>query len=173
MESDEFWRLVDEARAGNEDDPDAQAARLRDLLTGRSSEELQSFDRHYREQLVRAYRWDLWGAGYLLAGGMSDDAFDYFCDWLIGRGRERFERVLADPDALADFAPGNGAVDAELLRYAVQEAHEATHGGAELPWPDDLPDTGEDPAGEEWDEDDIDALARRFPRIWERVKDVT
>ena len=64
---------------------------------------------------------------------MGDDSFDYFRDWLIGRGRAVFERVLADPDELADVASFEEEMDAESLRYAVQQAHERTH-GAELPW---------------------------------------
>lgn len=54
--------------------------------------------------MIRSYRWDLWGAAYVAKGGASDDGFEYFQRWLISRGRTDFERVLADPDALADLA---------------------------------------------------------------------
>jgi hypothetical protein len=173
MDETEFWALIDRSRAGAEDDPDEQAEQLRELLTGRTSEELQAFDRRYRERLVAAGTWDLWAAGYLLRGGMSDDGFDYFCDWLISRGRETFERVLRDPDALAGVpgaADEETETEAESLRYAVQEAHEETHHD-ELPFADDMPVLG-DPAGEEFDEDDLAGLARRFPRIWALVEDM-
>jgi hypothetical protein len=159
MDESEFWRLVEES-GGDEE-------KLEQLLTGRPADELVEFDRIYHEQLARSYRWDLWGAGYLMQGGMSDDAFDYFRDWLIGRGRERFEKVLADPDALADVAEPYDELDNEGLRYAVQKAHEKTHGG-ELAYAD-LSDFPDEPAGEEWDEDDPDALDARFPRIAAKV----
>jgi uncharacterized protein DUF4240 len=55
---------------------------------------------------------------------MSDDSFADFCDWLIGQGREVYERAIADPDSL-----------------------------------------GDEPAGEEWDEEN---LSRLFPRLTAR-----
>jgi hypothetical protein len=155
MDEEEFWALIKQS--------DGDETRLEDLLRTRTAEDLQAFDRIYREQLVRAYRWDLWGAGYVINGGMSDDGFEYFCDWLIGRGRAVFEHALADPDALADVpAAEEGEVEAEELRYAVQKAYEDAFG-------EELPDSGvrfpEEPAGEEWDEDDLDRL---FPRLTAR-----
>jgi Protein of unknown function (DUF4240) len=157
MDENEFWALIDRSRDGHANDVGAQEDALEELLTGRPRDELETFDRIYREQLARAYRWDLWGAGYVIAGGMSDDSFDYFCDWLISRGRDVFERALADPESLADVADGD--VEAEGLRYAVQEAYEATHD-------DELPITGpshgDEPAGEEWDEDRVYEL---YPRL--------
>jgi hypothetical protein len=157
MDENEFWTLIDRSR---EDDPDAQADELERLLSGRSRDELEAFDRIYREQLARAYRWDLWAAGYVIAGGMGDDSFDYFCDWLVGQGREVFEQALADPDSLADI-PGveEDEIEAEELRYAVQKAYESTHG-------EELPPTGPsrpaEPAGDEWEEDDVDAVVPRL-----------
>jgi Protein of unknown function (DUF4240) len=157
MDEHEFWSLIDHSREGGADD---QEERLEELLAGRSRDELEAFDRIYREQLVRAYSWDLWGAGYVIAGGMGDDSFDYFCDWLIGQGRDVFEQALADPDSLADVpAAADGEVEAEELRYAVQKAYESTH-GEELPFGG--PTTPTEPAGEEWDEDDVDSL---YPRL--------
>jgi hypothetical protein len=157
MDENEFWALIDRSR---EDDPDAQADALERLLSGRSREELEAFDRLYREQLARAYRWDLWAAGYVIAGGMGDDSFDYFCDWLVGQGEDVFDAALADPDSLADV-PGieEDEIEAEELRYAVQKAYESTH-GEELPVAG--PSRPAEPAGEEWDEDDVDAVVPRL-----------
>lgn len=159
MDESEFWAIIDRSREGDADQEEA----LEQLLTGRPRDELEAFDRIYRQQLARAYRWDLWGAGYVINGGMSDDSFDYFCDWLIGRGREVFERALEDPESLADVPEAaEGDVEAEGLRYAVQEAYEATHGEAmELT----APAHEGDPAGEEWDEDEVDSL---YPRLAEK-----
>jgi hypothetical protein len=154
MDEQEFWTLIDRSRGAGAD----QEGALEKLLTGRPREELEAFDRIYREQLARAYRWDLWGAGYVMNGGMSDDSFDYFCDWLIGQGRDVFERALADPETLADVTD-EGDVEAEGLRYAVHEAYEATHD-------DEMPISGptqpDEPAGEEWDEEEVYEL---FPRL--------
>ncbi|WP_445150232.1 DUF4240 domain-containing protein [Baekduia sp. Peel2402] len=161
MDITEFWALIDQAREAAGGDVLEQQAALRAALTGRSSEDLQAFRRHYDAGLGELYRWDVWGVGFALAGGMSDDAFDYFCDWIISRGPVVFAAALKDPESLADVEGAVEEPEAEGLRYVVLEAHERTHGGQ-------LPETGSDtrdfdagPAGEEWDEEDVD---ERFPR---------
>ncbi len=44
----------------------------------------------------------MWEAANLVCGGCSTDGFWYFHAWLIGLGRDIFERVVADPDNLAE-----------------------------------------------------------------------
>ena len=155
MDIDEFWSLIERSDSA----PDQEEG-LRALLRGRSREDLVDFERIFADQLARTYRWDLWGAGYVINGGMSDDSFDYFRYWLIGRGREVFERALADPDSLADVpAALEGDLEAEGLWGAGIEAYEQTY-DEEMPIEErEHPD---EPAGEEWDDDDLDRL---FPRL--------
>ncbi|MFF9762163.1 MULTISPECIES: DUF4240 domain-containing protein [Streptomyces] len=40
-------------------------------------------------------------AAHIADGDCSDDGFDHFPGWLIAQGPEVFERVVADPGALA------------------------------------------------------------------------
>ena len=50
----------------------------------------------------RAFTWELAGAVTRIFGGWcSDDGFEYFRLWLIGRGRVTFERAITMPDSLA------------------------------------------------------------------------
>jgi len=51
--------------------------------------------------MADSYRVDLWGAAYLINGGCSDDAFEYFRGWLIVQGRGTYERIVADPPILS------------------------------------------------------------------------
>jgi Protein of unknown function (DUF4240) len=163
VDLDEFWALIDRSRDAQIDQEEA----LTMLLHGRTSDELQQFHRFFDEQMARAYRWDVWGAGYVLNGGMGDDSFADFCCWLIGRGRDTFEQVLADPDSLADV-PGAEPekTEAEGLWGAAMEAHEDTH-GTELPLAEASPKWPAEPAGEEWEDDDLDDL---FPRLTAQAK---
>lgn len=169
MDTDTFWSLIDRSRAGHEDDVYAQERALSALLRGMPREELIAFDRLYQQQLARAYRWDVWGAGYVLAGGMSDDSFSDFCDWLVSRGRETFEQVLADPDSLADV-PGAepDAINAEGFWAAVHDAYEQTYASEFPVSEDDAQDWPEEPAGEPWDDDDLD---HRYPRLTAKTAD--
>ncbi len=130
------------------------------------------FARHFEARYNRAYRWDLWGAAWLLLGGASDDAFDYFRCWLIGQGREVFEGALHDPDSLAELLDDfdervDG--DGEELGYAADEAYEQLTG---VVAPDlGLPPAPSEPAGTPQDFEDEAALARRYPSLWTRFGD--
>ena len=50
---------------------------------------------------AKLYSWSLWGAAYLLMGGLSAAAFADFRWWVISRGSATYAQVRADPDALA------------------------------------------------------------------------
>lgn len=150
MTIDRFWKLIDQSRRGSGDDPDEQAWALQELLDGLSHQDLAAFEQHYAEQLRRAERWDLWGAGYVINGGMGDDCFTSFRHWLISRGQKVFERALADPDSLADVPEAvEDGIAAERFGEVVKAATA----------PGDL-------EGEDWGEDD---LPDRFPRLWAKA----
>ena len=162
MDAKEFWSLIDTSRRGCEDDPDEQAWALEDALRERSPEDLVAFERIYAEQHRRAMRWEVWGAGYVINGGMGDDAFESFCHWLISRGSTVFERALADPDSLADVPQAvEDEICAERFGAAVYRAYRDAH-GEELPR---SPQPG-DFTGDDWEEDD---LPDRFPRLWAKA----
>ncbi|WP_241780292.1 DUF4240 domain-containing protein, partial [Streptomyces wadayamensis] len=85
------------------------------------------------------------------------------------QGREVFEGALHEPDDLADLlGPFDDEIDGdgEELGYAADEAYEQLTGA-------DTPDLGiapapVDPSGTPIDLEDDDALAVRFPRLWDR-----
>ena len=68
----------------------------------------------------------------------ATDGFDYFRGWLILQGREVFEHIVADPDALADLpviraqAPGAAYLECEDTLYIASRAYRAAT-GEELP----------------------------------------
>jgi len=108
MDIDGFWAVIDRALVGHEHDEGddtAHAQTLRRVLNTLSQNDLEDFKGLFGQFLHRADRRDIWGAGYTLDGGMSDDSFLYFRMWLVSRGRAVYESVLIDPDSLADV-PG-------------------------------------------------------------------
>ncbi|NJP70669.1 DUF4240 domain-containing protein [Streptomyces sp. C1-2] len=172
MDETEFWELVDVTREAAEGDPEEQADLLVERLLRLDPEAVLDFARHFEARYNRAYRWDLWGAAWLLLGGASDDAFDYFRCWLIGQGREVFEGALHDPDSLAELLDDfDESVDGdgEELGYAADEAYEQLTGTVA---PDlGLPAAPEEPEGTPLDFEDEAALARRYPSLWTRFGD--
>ncbi|MFG2607890.1 DUF4240 domain-containing protein [Streptomyces sp. NPDC048514] len=172
MDETEFWELIDATRAVAEGDPEEQADALVERLLRLDPELVVDFARHFEARYNRAYRWDLWGAAWVLLDGCSDDAFDFFRCWLIGQGREVFEGALHDPDSLAglleDFDEEIDG-DGEELGYAADEAYEQLTGSV-------APDLGispapAEPAGRPVDFENEETLAQLYPRLWERFKE--
>lgn len=172
MDETEFWELVDTTREAAEGDPEEQADLLVERLVQKDPESVLDFARHFEARYNRAYRWDLWGAAWVLLDGASDDAFDFFRCWLIGQGREVFEGALHDPDSLADLLDDFDEEidgDGEELGYAADEAYEQLTGTVA---PDlGVPPAPAEPAGTPLDFEDEGALAERYPKLWYRFRE--
>lgn len=174
MEEKRFWELIEQAQRGapghGMSADDRQAGALTTALAKLPAKEIVAFQDQLDRKMAESYRWDLWGAGYLLNGGCSDDCFEYFRGWLIGRGRKVYEEALKRPDSLAAFAAEprqlgseEAARECESFLYAARNAHlKVTN--AELP-PGDLP-RARSPQGTPWNEDD---LPRLLPRTAAKV----
>lgn len=167
MDETEFWEIVDRTRVAAEGDPEDHADLLAERLLELEPDMVLDFARHFEARYNRAYRWDLWGAAWILLGGASDDAFDYFRCWLIGQGREVFEGALHDPDSLADLLEDFDEEidgDGEELGYVADEAYEQLTGVV-------TPDLGiapapPEPEGTPLDFENNSVMAQRYPKLW-------
>jgi hypothetical protein len=162
---DEFWALIDDARAGARD-CEQIAKRVEALLTKRPAAQIAAFMTHQDQLLAQAYTWELWGAAYIVGGGASDDGFEYFRAYLLTRGRDAFELALRDPDALAGVVESNA--ECEDMLHAAWTAYERVAGREPPPsgvvWPE-LDDATS------WDFDDEAEMKRRYPRLWAKFAD--
>ncbi len=163
MNKDTFWKIIDSSRKAAGNDPEAQIETLEDVLSELSPEDIVAFDRWMGEYHVRAYDWRLWGAAYVIGGGCSDDSFMDFRGWLISKGEKVYEAALADPETLVTVIKeedGDGQIEG-LLYVASQVWQEKTAKDI-----NDFPrhdiQYPADPAGESWDEDDLDDL---YPKL--------
>ncbi|MGY2004207.1 DUF4240 domain-containing protein [Blastococcus sp. SYSU DS1024] len=176
MDTNAFWTLVEDTRAeARETAPKSvvaeHVATLMAALEELSDEDVLDFYRELRTARARANRWDLWAAASLALGGASEDAFLDFRNWLISHGRAVYERVLADPDSMAELRWDEDLDDfgaAEEWAYAPLEVLE-DRGFAEEdldPGPDEVDDQFGEPSGEPFPGDDDEWFAARFPRLW-------
>jgi hypothetical protein len=164
--SDNFWRTIEFARGGSSPSaPSAHPDNLLRALTPLSAQEVTTFGEEFYQALLDLNRWPVWGAGYVIAGGMSDDSFHYFRSWIIGKGKAAYETALQSPDDLGLFvAQGEEDVENELLEYVAVELA-ASRG---LPDPRDgfTVFADNEPEGTPWDEDSVfeeyPKLAARF-----------
>lgn len=174
MTRDEYWALIEKARATADEsyaskadesrevwDPELLTAEhLRVDLEAGGPERIAEFLAHQDAVMAQSYTWSLWGAAYLMNGGCSDDGFEYFRGWLIAQGRKVFERALEDPDTLAEIWSGDEVECEDILSVATSAYETATGEFPEarsVPYPD---------LGERWDFDDDAEMERRFPKLW-------
>ena len=158
MNEEEFWELVESAKRAADPSVESRPEQLEILLSRMPLEAIQEFQRWYEAILLRANRWSLWGAAYIMNGGCSDDGFKYFRDWLISEGRSLFNEALKNPESLA-VSPRREYFELEIYGYAALKAYEKKGGGeiernfqAELAMPE----------GKEWSEAELPAL---FPKL--------
>ncbi len=76
-----FWQVIEQAKELSGDEWDMRPDNLKNILIKYSPDEISQFNKDYHSKLLEAYRWDLWGAAYLINGGCSDDGFSYWCDF--------------------------------------------------------------------------------------------
>jgi hypothetical protein len=158
MEEQQFWAIIQAAKTAAGTDVEARPSALGVQLSSLDLAAIQNFQRSYDDLILRANRWDLWGAAYVMNGGCSDDGFRYFRDWLISEGREVFERALSNPDSLSELQRRE-YFDLESFGYVALKTFSAK-GGGELER--DFSSELAMPSGKEWSEPELPAL---FPKL--------
>ncbi|MDH6580570.1 DUF4240 domain-containing protein [Kitasatospora sp. MAP5-34] len=182
MDVDDLWELVEGSRQ-HSDDPSERLDWLRRQLVEKPLPEIVSFKVCLDELRRPVDTWEMWAAADQILGGCSDDSFWYFQLWIVGLGREVFERAAADPDSLAQTPELRRLAgrpiaawsddewpEWESLDYVAAEAFEELT-GEEDGLDDALAAAGLDlpacpePTGDPWDVRNAAEAARRLPRL--------
>lgn len=181
MTREQFWALVQQTLRDAQALPGPRRGLLRRRVALRPGERhveallrrlaalpddaLVAFQGHLDALRAGLYRWDVWAAGRVACDGLGEDAFTDLRTWLVSQGRAAYERVAADPDALADVAPHDlpeRLADAELWGYVALEVWDSRH-EEDMPRPSFV--AADAPAGEPVPDDE---LAARYPRLTAR-----
>jgi hypothetical protein len=187
VDQDEFWTLMESAvtaaegnRDGEEEDDfgEAIAQELVSRLARLDTASVLSFDDYLGRATSVLHRWDVWAAAYLINGGCGDDSFIDFKAGVVTLGREWHQRVVANPDSLADHpavqevATGRDTdfLFPEPVNYAAGEAFEQITGDHDA-YNDAASQEGYESEssdmGENFDFDDPEQMRRRLPRLAE------
>ena len=160
---DRWWDLIE--RSGKDaEDPDEQAELLHDLLVDElTPDEILAFDKFVNEKLRDAFRYDLWEVAYVMNGGCSDDGFDYFCGWLVGKGRKHYEAALANPeDAAKGVSPDDEPFENEMLWYVSANAWKEKTGKDDVAYEKAATQVTRTIQGEMFDEDEA---YEKYPKL--------
>ncbi len=179
MDITKFWQLIDETRIASNGDVNKQAALLVDKVASLSVEEIIEYERIFDklERRVRN-RHDLSDIADFIGGGLGDDGLLDFAGWLIGQGQVTYDKVLADPEALADIVSveDHDHIVAESLLYAAYYAYEKKTG--EEYWlnykilPDELPPVVESPIKGFSNVEEYYALFKeKYPKVWAKFRE--
>lgn len=173
VDAQRFWALVDDARGQVDDPADAVAVadRAIALLANRPREDIVAALRVQSDLMATAYTRTMWVAADEINSECSDDGFEYFRAWLMTRGRDVFERAVADPDTLADLPAVRAratedrpdSLECEEMLSIAWDAHIAATG-------EELPESAYTGGrrlelADDWDVDDPEELERRLPRL--------
>ncbi len=130
MNIDEFWQLIDKTRIESGDNPTQQARLLEDALAKMPVEEIIEFQNIRNLLQNQAFQKSLQNAAHIIGEGCGEDGFMDFRTWLIGQGRELFEKAIQNPETLADAVSLDERHDtqAEDLLYVANVAHQRKTG---------------------------------------------
>lgn len=156
---DSFWSIID---ATVTPDYDQQLDALAEVLSKLSRDQIIAFDKDFAKASLAAYRWDLWGAAYVINGGCSDDGFIDFRSWLIAQGKAVYDAALADPESLAAHIR-EAFAEFEEFAYVPIEVFEKKF---DEDWPGQGAGFPPEPEGTRWEEDQLDDL---FPKLTAKV----
>jgi hypothetical protein len=144
---------------------------LVDSLSSRSETDIIEFGKIFYTYLTASYRSNLWAAAYIINGGCSDDAFDYFRAWLIAQGKDVYFNTLSDPEYLTHIIDAEDAGDIEcedMLSVAGRAYAQKTGESPEKIYdfiPAELMRNPEITI--DWDEEGDD-LKNMFPQLWKK-----
>lgn len=167
MDKTQFWQLIKDSRQYIDDDDIEtacyqQAEQLQVALAKLGAPEIVAFRNIFDEFADLAYRWDLWAAAHIINGGASDDGFTYFRWWLIAQGQGYYEAALEDVESAGDTLTVDNEAECEMIAYCIGNAYEEKTGAA-IPNELKTRQFPAEPAGERWNEEDLEEL---YPRLW-------
>ncbi|MDN3451790.1 DUF4240 domain-containing protein [Planococcus sp. APC 3906] len=173
MPEETFWELLALAHKKGED-WEEQLEWLVAKLSKRPVNDIIQFDFHFNRNYYRSYTSDLWAAAYIIMGGCSDDAFDYFRAWLLYLGKEPYEAAIRNPESVIPYLKewDTDIFEFEDFLYTASLAFEEKtemdqEAYLDLYWRLSGDDYEQPEMEFDWDEDDEEGLKKKFPVLWE------
>lgn len=94
-----FWDIV-HSSIKNTKNQDAQERFLVNEIAKLTPKQMIGFRLRTDKLLYDTYNSEMWCAGYIMNGGCSDDGFEYFRNWIISLGKEKYQKAKENTDSL-------------------------------------------------------------------------
>jgi hypothetical protein len=120
--------LFSKHQPASNNDYQKQVGALKTILLTLDPAEIQKFDNTFTLLLATSYDYKLWGASFVINGGCSDDCFDYFRQYLIGHGKEKFYETIKDPESCVSWIKSEEEDNWEGLQYSAMNAYKQKTG---------------------------------------------
>jgi len=102
LDENKYWTIIEKSFLSSSD-YNIQRTKLLKELTQLNPKEIIGFDLRTTKLLKDSYISEMWCAAYIMKGGCSDDAFEYFRCWLISKGKDIYYKASKNPDALSEI----------------------------------------------------------------------
>ena len=162
MSEDKFWELIDKSIMESNNNYQVQVVSLKQILAGLAPAEIIQFNNTFNALMGAAYDYKLWGAAYVINGGCSDDDFEYFRQYLVAHGKDKFYQTLKDPESCASWMKTEEDDNWEGILYAAAGAYKIKT-GQEMP---KIDQPKYELKGQAFDEDTVEqqypVLAKKF-----------
>lgn len=167
---DAYWAIVDSSLQFN--DQTKQLAYITKELKKLPLKEVVGFKLRTDKLLFDTYTPEMWCAGYVMMGGCSDDAFQYFRCRIISEGRKAYYDAKQDPDSLAVFEGEGTEFDFESFWYVADELFKERTGHDLNDYIDDdnfFYTEGNYPDIEfNWEEEEPESMKKICPKLYEK-----
>ncbi|MCX2575370.1 DUF4240 domain-containing protein [Pedobacter sandarakinus] len=167
MDEEVFWKIIETTKDKSKGDYEQQQDELANELRKLNPDEIILFGNRFRFFRGQANTWELWGAIYIIHGGCSDDSFNDFREWVIGQGKDFYNKTIQNPEGLVEVETGKiEDVEWEGLGYVPSTVFEELT-GQEMPYPFQ---ENHNTTGKEWSEEGDD-LQKIFPKLYAKYCD--
>ena len=128
MPEDEFWKIIEASHAASNNKYRVQIDWLSNKMASTEPAEIVKFNNTFNALLAASYNYRLWGASYVINGGCSDDCFEYFREYIIAHGKEKFYATYLDPESCISWIKSEDQEEWEGIRYAASNAYKLKTG---------------------------------------------
>jgi hypothetical protein len=162
-----FWDVMDKARQESPGNTGAQASLLEERLSKLPARSIVQSEQTMKRLDRGLYTWDVWGAAYVIEDGCSKDCFRDFRRYIIYLGPDAYKKATTNPDSLAPIVQDAETGDWENADDVAPDAYASATGND---FPGDSSDLSGTPRGTPFNENDMGALQRRYPRLFARFR---